>query len=815
VAWFFILAIHWGVSRADGTRNHVANIDDYMRMQYFGSFAISPDGRSVAYALSRPMDKNETLPNPRVMFEPHSYDVWLAMLDNGSPKRLTNGESDDSSFFDPQWSLDGSYIAMRSTRGGELGWWVWSRSSGKLRQLTRATVSNDSELRPKWITSHELVVYQEPTGVLWQIPNAVRCLESPGSDCRGTTANVLESGLDVPMENRPQGALLLCDAQTGRTKVLATAPTISAYEVSPDGHKVAFLSQGAVWQPGPDLPVQRPVWSEYELRIADLRKSVPVRTVVDPHRIPPYSSLTWAADSTELTLSSNFPNGPTPHVDLFRCAISTYLCRRIGRDDSIFVSASVLWYGQHKLAISVRIREPKVSNSGPLNKVFGVVDESGKFQRFSEEGSTERGKLFALGTASTLLQMDTDHLWEIDSTGRKVKDLTPDLPEVEVVDPTDTGVLGPLILLRVDGDGNTRYLEFNTQSGRYRVIQKPAPNAQVSAYNARAGTSVFLTIDNTGSYAWVKGAAEAPAMKLVEANLFLRELLPFKKRSFSYKASTGEALWGEVLVPADFTSNTRYPTVVFVYPGSVYFGQNDAFEDDYVTGSDSLRVLYVQMELLAAQGYAVLYPCMPLLPPGESDDPYQKLQDGVMPAVDRVVALGIADPDRLGIMGASYGGFATFGLITQTNRFKAAVAMNGLSDLIREYLAFKTPYKFGLFPQENNSFYYYESGQQRMGKPFWQDIDRYLRNSPITFVDRVTTPVLILHGADDPTVSVEQSEEFFNALYRQNKRAQLVRYWGEGHANESAANIRDSWKRIFSWFDEFLKNPEGRPNPAR
>jgi hypothetical protein len=91
-----------------------------------------------------------------------------------------------------------------------------------------------------------------------------------------------------------------------------------------------------------------------------------------------------------------------------------------------------------------------------------------------------------------------------------------------------------------------------------------------------------------------------------------------------------------------------------------------------------------------------------------------------------------------------------------------------------------------------------------MGSAPWRDLGRYLRNSPITYVDRVETPLMIINGDMDFAVPMQQAEEFFSSLYRQAKRARLVRYWGEGHSLSSPANIRDMWGRIYAWFDEFL-----------
>jgi dipeptidyl aminopeptidase/acylaminoacyl peptidase len=86
--------------------------------------------------------------------------------------------------------------------------------------------------------------------------------------------------------------------------------------------------------------------------------------------------------------------------------------------------------------------------------------------------------------------------------------------------------------------------------------------------------------------------------------------------------------------------------------------------------------------------------------------------------------------------------------------------------------------------------------------PFWRNGDHYRRNSPLSYVDRVQTPLLILHG-DLDAIPITEPEMFFKALVMQGKPAQFVRYWGEGHGNKTPANVRDYWQRIFSWYDEW------------
>ena len=170
----------------------------------------------------------------------------------------------------------------------------------------------------------------------------------------------------------------------------------------------------------------------------------------------------------------------------------------------------------------------------------------------------------------------------------------------------------------------------------------------------------------------------------------------------------------------------------------------------------------------------------------------------MLPAVDKAVELGIADPKRLGVMGQSFGGFSTMGLITQTNRFQAAVALAGLSNLVSLYGQFDPRTRYDDYPHEN-LFYMFlaESGQENLGNTLSQNFARYLRNSPIFYAERVQTPLMIIQG-DMDYVTMSQGEEFFMALHRQGKRAALRALLGRGtrpggpreHPRHVAADLR-------------------------
>jgi dipeptidyl aminopeptidase/acylaminoacyl peptidase len=214
--------------------------------------------------------------------------------------------------------------------------------------------------------------------------------------------------------------------------------------------------------------------------------------------------------------------------------------------------------------------------------------------------------------------------------------------------------------------------------------------------------------------------------------------------------------------------------------------------------------------LLAAHGYAVLLPSLPK--PRDGPGVTAGLADRVL----AIVAAAAADPelrgrfdaDRLGLWGMSFGGYSTLAIVTQTDRFRAAIAEASMSDLFSIWGAFslvdRIDPRHGLSP-----FYtagWVEDVQPSTGAPPWADPQRYLFDSPALHADRVTTPVMLIHGELDgfPT---SQPEEMFSGLLRQNKDAVLAIYWGENHGISSPGNLRDLYARGFQWLDDHLRPP--------
>jgi len=148
-----------------------------------------------------------------------------------------------------------------------------------------------------------------------------------------------------------------------------------------------------------------------------------------------------------------------------------------------------------------------------------------------------------------------------------------------------------------------------------------------------------------------------------------------------------------ISLPSGYHPGRRYPLITEVYPGRVLktlLVAKTLFED-----------YPLSLALFAAHGYAVLLPSMPLQTPkvGTPNDVYPQLTKGVLPAVDKVIEMGIADPERLAVIGQSYGSYGVYNLITQTDRFKAAAALAGPSNLISEYGQFEALERYDRVPR--------------------------------------------------------------------------------------------------------------------
>ncbi len=803
------------------------SVDDVLRLEEVREVSLSPDGEWIAYVLKRSKATATFHGSPNLANNDHA-DIWVARATDGLPQNVTNGAADQAGYWAPKWSPDGMRLAMLSTKGGNVRVWLWTRASGQLEMLSEhgvdPIVGPDASWDPfVWISRQELLVKFLPTG---QHPLAMTALtriadftaREWAKAWRGQEAAVsaLESGTTAAIDERSQRQLAVIDVDRKAQRLIATGASFGQTVLAPGGERIAFLTQVDLWRPDPDFPVTRIEPFIYQVRIAQFQGDLQTHELHGAREVL-QGSLLWSPDGQELAFigvpsDPAVPQTATPAV--FRCSVVKTTCRAISSQAQDFdyfkqnrTGRALTWVG-HELLVFVGPTGRSTQGSGRPETRMGWlhIDAEGRLQPFGEAPQQSRPNQLLPEETETAIGLADGALWRFTSDGQRSDNLTSGFkpritavvwPETQSSDPKVKNTL----VFRAAGASTDALYVLDIPSREVTPLPKPAPDATLVAFNSEKRRGVFRS-DVAGTYLWVD-SGQNRLRSLVQANTFLREREMGAPRPLEYRGLDGQPLKGWVILPAAYKEGTRLPTVVWVYPGTLY---SDAPPRQYPFGQQDV----LNPQLLAARGYAVLLPSMPLKPFGQTEDPYLQLTKGVLPAVDKLVDLAIADQKRIGLIGWSYGGFGVYGLVTQTNRFQAAIAGAGYADLVSLYGTFSSfdgRSRYDRYAHED-PFRMWNVEMQAMGGPPWKNLGRYLRNSPINYADRVDTPLMIVHGDLDAVVGIEQAEEFFTALYRQNKRAKFVRYWGEGHGMVSPANIRDMWTRIYAWFEEYLGKPD-------
>jgi dipeptidyl aminopeptidase/acylaminoacyl peptidase len=251
-------------------------------------------------------------------------------------------------------------------------------------------------------------------------------------------------------------------------------------------------------------------------------------------------------------------------------------------------------------------------------------------------------------------------------------------------------------------------------------------------------------------------------------------------------------------LPPGPAARNDIPVIVVPYPGARY----GAAPADKGPGE---LLFDTNVQLMAAAGYAVIVPSLPLAP---GQEPTPGLAQAMLAVVDQARSQHRElSATKLAVWGQSYGGYGALAAGAQSARFRAVVATAPVTNLFTRYgaqspAAMAVPEVSMMIP---GALAWTETGQGRMGAPPWKDPDRYLRNSPALQADRMTAPVLLVYGDLDTDASEVQA--LFASLYRLGKDAQFLLYRGEQHVIVSPANVRDLYARAFDFLGVALADP--------
>jgi dipeptidyl aminopeptidase/acylaminoacyl peptidase len=306
----------------------------------------------------------------------------------------------------------------------------------------------------------------------------------------------------------------------------------------------------------------------------------------------------------------------------------------------------------------------------------------------------------------------------------------------------------------------------------------------------------YFDIADDGSVCYITNESAEQPPKLMKVNMetwessvlmsYNPEISPEAlgtSQLIEWRAADGEIRRGALMLPPGYVKGQTLPLIVDIYEGYQSISLNTF---GFYGGFDNAH-------LYTGRGYAFLLPDLPLT----EKDKMKQFWAQLAPAVNTLIDMKIVDPDRMGLLGHSYGGYGVMSILTQTDRFKTGVTLCGIVNLTSMY---------GTIQHGNiePDWGLLEKGQFGLPGTLWDACSAFIENSPLFYMDRITSPVLLVAGTADVEDN-NQAIEAYSALRRLGKKVELRRYRGQGHGLDGCREMkRDLFTRILEWFDTHL-----------
>ncbi|AZZ99652.1 prolyl oligopeptidase family serine peptidase [Pseudoalteromonas sp. R3] len=257
-----------------------------------------------------------------------------------------------------------------------------------------------------------------------------------------------------------------------------------------------------------------------------------------------------------------------------------------------------------------------------------------------------------------------------------------------------------------------------------------------------------------------------------------------KPELVQYQGYNGEQLQGVLIKPANYQPGQKVPVVFYFYR---YMSQR-MYDFPHMVLNHRPN-----LPMFTSNGYAIFLPDIRF----EIGYPGRSSTQTLVNAAQKLIDLGVADPDKIGLQGHSWAGYQSAFAVTQTDMFKAVVSGAPVSNMTSAYSGIRL--KSGLARQ-----FQYETGQSRIGKPLTEAPELYIENSPVFYADKVKTPILLMFGDKDGAVPWQEGIQYYLALRRHNKDAIFLQYEGEPHHLKQFPNQVDYSIRMKDYFDHYL-----------
>ncbi len=693
----------------------------------------------------------------------------------------------DAEIYSVNWTADGLRFALTVKHADHIGLWIGS-VDGKVTKMKDIALNPLLGTAVNWLPDQKkLVILRIPQrGAAPEspvIPTGPEIREGEGASARSTyeARNLLETAFDDTLfDYYTKSELVIVDPGTGDVEVIGSPAPYSTVEFSPDGnyilverlvgpwsHEVAwwrFAREVEVWNNDGDL-----VAKSASLPLAD---AVPVHGVQTGPR-----SVEWRPTAPHTlfwveALDGGDPVAEASHRD------------RLMRLDAPFTDMpQEVFRAEHRI-------QPWRSTWGADDGTL-ILTQQERMQRMLHFWLLDVDE----GTSRKWFDLDEDDRYGDPGepvlrplpNGRWVMRQTGDDVYFSGSGATDHGDR-PFLDLRNLSTGESERL-FRCDPDRYEYFVAFAGNERQFVLSSESATDVpnyFLA-----TFGEKIEAAEGEATRSIERIPITRfedptpQLRQIEKRIVRYERNDGVPLSFQLLLPPGYKEGTPVPTVVYAYPleysGAATAGQVEGSVQRFMQIYGPSHLFFL------LRGYAVLdRTAMPMI--GDPETVYNtfvpQLVADAEAAVAKAIDMGVADPERIGVIGHSHGGLMVANLLAHTDLFRAGIARSGSYN--------KTNQPFG-FQSERRSLF--------------EARDVYIQLSPTFFADKVNEPVLIIHGDDDsnPGTLTFQSEVFFEAVRGSGGTARLVLLPFEDHgyrARESVEHVL--WEQL-EWFDKYVK----------
>ncbi len=692
--------------------------------------------------------------------------VWVTNTRTSEHRNLTH---DWGSSWAPRWSPDGTRLAFFSDRMGKPYLYVWDRESDDMQEFASETVRTFFGFEvPKWTPDGRFVLFksvssadapisdesaqdesqvspktsQETSFVeVWDLPKRrfkQREIESENGQLEENQHKTKKTELIVD--------LVIADTKTGKTFSLMKGYEIRSFDIAPNGEQVAVMVNL-----GPEAPTSQ-------------------QTVYDLYVLP---------------LSTEFSDAPTTEIEPIARKI------RLG-----YAGITISWSPNSKYIA--------YTTEGDLasGDLYIVDIETGVAHNLTENHDVDLGRSYKpplwIGESDTLLCIARGQIWKVPLNGDAIRNLTEnfEFSAHDVFYPSEgytPWTVDNAVTIKVYDHKQSCHsyyrlcLKENTvtllrEEDKHRTVHASRFHQDVAE---ETGEFIYVVESNQEPQnIWISDTAFESPRQITDINPHLKTIDFGRSELIEWALEDGKTVKGILVLPPEASEKNPAPMIV-----SVYAGDEPSTLINFFAFGENIGGAHPGM--FVSRGYALFLPDFPV----PEIEPSKQFSSVLLPGIDAAIATKKVDVERLGVIGHSFGGYTVNVLITQTTRFKAAVAAASIGNLISGYL------NSGL------GVGWHEAGQAGMGGSLWEFPQRYIDGSPVFHLDKVETPLLLIHG-DQDFIPFEQAQEMFMGLANLEKEVVLLKYkeadhWQGFWSNEKLA---DYWKRVLNWFDEYLKS---------